>query len=291
MQLFARVVEEGSFSSAARQLGVTPSAVSRQISHLETDLAARLFHRTTRKQSLTEAGEIYLRYARGIISDLEEARMAVSRLSDIPSGTLHVTAEADYARSALAPLLPAFLECYPAVQLRFVLSASRLDLVESRIDLAIRIAHLNDSSLIARKIGESRAVVCASPDYLTRHGKPGHPKDLASHSCLSFRTGLGKTRWKFAQQKSEVDVAVAGRLKANSLALLRDTASAGLGIVMIPTWMVRDEIEDGRLVSLLDDFPLVPASTPIQAVFAHNRHLAPKVRAFVDFIAERIGTP
>lgn len=288
LQLFARVVEEGSFSAAARYLGVTPSSVSRQISQLEGDLSARLFHRTTRKQSLTEAGEIYYRHARGIVADLEEARLAVSRLSDAPSGNLHLTAEADFAVAILGPLLPEFLERYPAVQLRLSLSSGIVDLVDSGIDLALRIGHLDDSTLIARKIAESRSVICASPAYLAIRGAPGHPSELVKHSCLSFRTSSGKTLWKFELPEGSLEVPISGSLKANSLVLLRDSALAALGIIMIPSWMVRDELKGGRLVPLLSGFPRASANAPINAIYAHRRHLAPKVRAFVDFLAERI---
>ncbi len=288
LQLFARVVEEGSFSAAARYLGVTPSSVSRQISQLEGELGARLFHRTTRKQSLTEAGEIYYRHARGIVADLEEARLAVSRLSDVPSGNLHLTAEADFAVAVLGPLLPEFLERYPGVQLRLSLSSGIVDLVDSGIDLAIRIGHLDDSTLIARKIAESRSVICASPAYLAVRGTPDHPSKLVKHSCLSFRSSSAKNVWKFELSEGSLEVPISGSLRANSLVLLRDSAMAGLGIILIPSWVVRGELRDGRLVPLLSDFPRASASAPINAVYAHRRHLPPKVRAFVDFLAERI---
>ena len=290
MQLFVRVVEEGSFSAAARFLGITPSSVSRQVSQLEGELGARLFHRTTRKQSLTEAGEIYFQHARRIVADLEAARLAVSRLTDTPSGSLHITVEADFALAYVAPILPDFLDRYPEVQVRLSMSAGMMDLVDSGIDLAIRIGHLDDSSLIARKIAMSRSLVCASPRYLERHGTPTHPGELEVHSCLSFRTKPGKNNWRFKLPQGALDVSISGRLNANSLIFLRNAALSGLGIIMIPTWMIRDELKHGQLVPLLQDFPLAPPNTPIHAVFAHNRHLAPKVRAFVDFLAERMET-
>ena len=288
LQLFVRVVDEGSFSSAARFLDTTPSSVSRQISQLEGQLGARLFHRTTRKQSLTETGEIYLRHVRRILSDLEEAHVAIRRLAETPSGSLHVTTEADFALAFIAPILPEFLDRYPDVQLRLSMSAGTMDLVDSGIDLAIRIGHLEDSSFIARKIAESRAALYASPAYLAQHGLPTHPRDLEIHSCLSFRTGAGKTRWRLMSPQGPINVVVSCRLKANSLVFLRSLALSAEGIIMIPSWVVRDELESGHLVRLLDDFPIEPPAAPISAVFAHNRHLAPKVRAFVDFLAERL---
>ena len=291
LRLFTRVVEEGSFSAAARFFGVTPSSVSRQIAHLEQELGTRLFNRTTRKQSLTEAGEIYFQHASRIARDLDEAGQAVSRLTDTPSGSLHVTAEADFAVAFIAPFLPDFLSLYPDMRLRLSMSAGNLDLVESGLDLAIRIGQLEDSTLIARKIAESRSVICASPAYLAEHGTPSHPKELEAHSCLSFRIAPGKNQWSFtSRQGGPIDVPISGPLNTNSLVFLKESALAALGVIMIPSWMVGDALECGDLVPLLEGFPLRPPSTPVSAVFAHNRHLAPKVRAFVDFCAERLST-
>lgn len=288
LQLFVQVVEEGGFSAAARFLGVMPSSVSRRISQLEGELGTRLFHRTTRRQTLTETGEIYFQYAHRIDADLDAARLAVSRLTDIPSGSLHATIEADFANAWLAPILPEFLDRYRKIQVRLSMSTGIVDLVDSGIDVAIRIGHLDDSSLIARKIARSHSLVCASPAYVERHGAPTHPNELEMYNCLSFRTKSGKNYWRFKTPEESVDVSISGCINANSLVLLRNAASAGLGIIMIPTWMIRDELKQQRLVALLEDFPLDPPNTPIHAVFANNRHLAPKVRAFVDFLVERI---
>lgn len=288
MQLFVRVVEEGSFSAAARFLGVTPSAVSRQVTQLERELGGRLFQRTTRKQNLTEAGEMYFQHAHRIVGDLEAARLAVTKLTDSPSGSLHVTVEADFALAFIEPMLPEFLSQFPEVQVRLHMSAGLLDLVHEGIDVAIRVGHLEDSSLFARKLAMSHSIVCASPDYLAKNGTPTHPRDLASHSCLSFRTRPGKNQWSFDSPDGVIDVTISGRLNVNGLVFLRNAARDGVGIIMIPTWMTKDELKSGALVPLLEEFPAVPPSTPIHAVFAHNRHLAPKVRAFVDFLANRM---
>lgn len=290
LQLFVRVVEEGSFSATARSLGVTPSSVSRQVSQLEDELGTRLFHRTTRKQSLTETGKIYFQHARRIVADLDDARLAVSQLMDTPSGSLHVTVEADFAVAFIAPILADFLDRYPEVQVRLSMTSNKMDLIESGFDLAIRIGHLEDSSLIARKIAMSCSLLCASPTYLAERGTPTHPSELAEHCCLSYRTNPGKNYWRFKQAQDTLDVPITGPVNADSLVFLRNTALGARGIIMIPTWMIRDELKHGNLVPLLEDFPLEPPSTPIHAVFAHNRHLAPKVRAFVDFLAERMET-
>lgn len=290
MQLFVRIIDEGSFSAAARFMGMTPSSVSRHVTQLEHELGARLFHRTTRKQSLTEAGEIYLHHARRIAADVEDAKLAVSRLADTPSGVLHVTVEADFATAFIAPILPDFMARYPDVKIRLSMSASKADLVDSGLDLAVRIGHLDDSSLIARKIATSKSLVCASPAYLAKYGTPQCPDQLREHKCLSFLTSPGKSLWRFSNKQGPVEVPISGPLNASSLTFLKQAAVDGLGIIMVPSWMVQDKLERGELVRLLADFPLMPVSTPIHAVFAHNRHLAPKVRAFVDFLAEQMHT-
>jgi len=289
MQLFVRVVEEGSFSAAARFLGRTPSSVSRQISQLEGELSTRLFNRTTRKQSLTEAGEIYFRHAQRIVADIDEARLAVNRLTDTPSGNLHITVVEDFAVAYIAPILPEFLKQYPEVHIRLSISPGNMDLIESGVDVAIRIGHLEDSSLIARKIGTLSSPICASPSYLKKHGTPKHPNDLEAHNCLSYQTKPGIIHWEFKSPKGSLVVPIEGRINVNSVTILRDMALNGAGIVMIPSWMVTEGINDGKLVSLLEDYPRVPSSTPIHAIFAHNRHLAPKVRAFVDFLKDRMA--
>jgi DNA-binding transcriptional LysR family regulator len=288
MQLFVLVVQEGSFSATARTLGITPSSVSRQISQLEGELGARLFQRTTRKQSLTEAGKIYFQHAERIITDMEAAQLAVNRLTDTPSGSLHITAEADFALVYIAPLLPDFLEHYPDIKVRLSMNAGLADLVDGGIDMAIRIGHLGDSSLIARKIAMSESVVCASPAYIEKHGSPSHPSELEAHNCLSFRVKAGKKFWTFKVPEGSLDVPISGRIDVNSIAFLRHVALDNQGVILVPKWIVRDEIGSGQLLSLLDEYPLEPVSTPIHAVFAHNRHLAPKVRVFVDFLVERM---
>jgi DNA-binding transcriptional LysR family regulator len=288
IDLFVRVVEEGSFSAAARQLGQTPSSVSKQISQLEEELNARLFHRTTRKQSLTEAGEIYFQHARQIVTDLREAKLAVSNLTQAPSGSLYITAEPDLALTYLAPILPEFLEKHPEVNIRISMSAARIDILEKGIDLAIRMGHLEDSSLIARKITMSQSVICASPTYLKANGTPKCPEDLINHNCLSFRTAPGKKEWSFKKEASEINIPIKGRVNVSSLFFLRQLILEHIGVAMIPTWIIQDELKNKHLIPLLTDYSLNPPSTPITAIFANNRHLAPKIRVFVDFLSEKL---
>lgn len=288
LKLFVLVADTGSFSAAARVTHATPSAVSRQISRLEEDLGARLLQRTTRQQTLTEAGEVLLTRAKQVIEDLEAARSAVSTLNASPSGVLRITAEADLAATLLSPLLPEFSERYPDLTLRLFPSASLDDLVERKIDLAIRMGHLENSTLMARRLTMSRSLIVASPAYIERHGAPAAPDDLTVHTCLSFRADADHTTWRFGADGQTHEVQVYARLQAASLLVLKNAAISGLGIAMLPNWITRKELINGDLVPLLAGFPLVPPATPISAVYPSGRNLASKVRVFIDFIAERI---
>jgi len=290
IQLFVRVVEEGSFSAVARALGVTPSAVSRQISQLEKELGGRLFQRTTRKQSLTEAGEIYFQYADRLVEDMEVAKLAVKKLTNKPAGSLRITAEADFALTFIEPILPEFLTLYPEIQVNLHMSSTPLDLIDENLDLALRIGHLKSSSLTARRLGDSRSVICASPAYLLKHGEPTHPNDLQSHHCLSFRTQAGINRWRFETVNDPIDIPIKGCLNVNSLSFLRKAALKDLGIIMIPSWMVGDDLLQKSLVPILQEVSILQPSTPIHAIFTNKRQLAPKTRAFIDFLTERLSS-
>lgn len=286
--LFVQVVEEGSFSAAARVLGVAPSSVARQIKQLEDGLGTRLFQRTTRKQSLSEAGELYYRHAKRAVEELETARAAISRLSGAPSGVLTVTAEPDLATALIAPLMPGFLATHPDIQVKLQFSSALEDLVEGRIDVAVRMGQLKDSSLIARKIFDSRSQLYASPGYLEAFGTPDHPEELAGHQCLSFRSEAQKVVWRFQTLQGECAVPVAGRVQANGLAFLKSLAVSSCGIVMIPEWAAARELESGTLVPVLAGFGAIPASTPVYAVYSSRRHLEPKTRAFADHLASAL---
>lgn len=285
LRLFVQVADRGSFSAAARTAHTTPSAVSRQISRLEEDLGTRLLQRTTRQQVLTEAGEIYLRHARQIIEDVDAASLAVSEVGHVPSGLLRVTAEADLAHALLSPILPGFLEMYPRIRLQLHTSAAVEDLIDRGIDVAIRLGHLEDSSLIAKRLSMSRSLLVASPAYLKQNGTPQHPSDLSRLSCLSFRVGPGQTIWRFKAGGEGLDVSVSGRIQAGSLVFLRESARSGFGIAMLPIWMVRNDLNAGVLVPVLPGFSLEPPATPVSAVYPSGRNLATKVRVFIDYLS------
>ena len=290
MRIFVRVVDAGSFSAAGRQLGLAPSSVSRQISDLEYELGARLFHRTTRKLSLTEAGRLFHERAAQILVEVEEAKLAMSQIGGAPSGILRLTVPASIGRLHIAPALAAFQERFPAVQIVLSMTDRLVDLVDEGFDLAIRVGRQRDSSLIARRIGWGRRVVCGSPSYLEKAGMPKVPADLADHNCLTFRSHPGSNLWSFRGPKGTSKVRVSGGLFADNGEALCAAAVAGLGLILVPNWLVGIEIRRGRLRQVLGKFQVVPEASPLYAVYPHQRHLPPKIRAFVDFLVERFAT-
>ncbi|MEM1110378.1 MAG: LysR substrate-binding domain-containing protein [Pseudomonadota bacterium] len=287
IRMFERVIESGSFSEAARQLGVAPSSVSRQVSELEDALGVRLFQRSTRRLSLTEAGEIYHEHAARVLSDLDEARLAVSQLDGTPSGILRLSLPGSLSRRLIVPAVAAFQERYPAVEIALVVSDQVLDMIEHRIDVTLRLGALSDSNLVARKLSTAPRRLCASAHYLEKAGTPGTPEQLAQHNCLTFRTGPGSNLWTFYGNGEDTrEIQARGRLYANGGESLVAAAVAGQGIILVPGWLVQDELDRGDLQLLLPDWSPVPAETPLYALYPLQRHLAPKVRAFIDFMVE-----
>ena len=289
MRIFARVVETGSFSAAGRQLGMVPSSVSRQINELEYDLGAHLFYRTTRKLSLTEAGRIYYDHAVSILNDVDEAKLAISRLDGAPSGILRITVAASLARRHIAPSLAVFHDRFPAVKTMLTVTDQVVDLVEQGLDLAIRVGRLSDSSLVARKIGSARRVICASPCYFKKADTPKTPTDLARHSCLTFRTQPGANAWQFRGPAGSSVVRVSGSMFANDGECLSAAAVEGLGLVLLPLWLVGHEIKQGRLREVLSDYRPDPEETPLYAVYPRQQYLPPKLRAMIDFLVEQFA--
>lgn len=289
MQVFVRVVRDGSFSAAARTLGSTPSGVSRQMSQLEAELGILLFQRTTRTQRLTEGGQLYFRHAEKVLSEIDTTKHMLSQLSKRPSGVVKLSAEADFATVCLAPLLAEFLRLYPDISVQIHMSSDLVDLVAGEMDLAIRLGHLEDSSLNARKLGEGQSVVCASPEYLARNGSIHHPTALEEHNCLSFKVRAGRRIWTFKEGNNILSVDVEGNVQANSVSLLRALAIDSVGVVMVPEWAVKDALVNNQLVALLSQYPLEPAGLPIHAVFAHGRQLPAKVRVLVDYLVNKMS--
>jgi DNA-binding transcriptional LysR family regulator len=287
MRIFNRVVEAGSFSEAGRQLGVAPSSVSRQINELEDSLRTRLFQRSTRKLSLTEAGEIYYGRATRIIAEVDEARLAVSQLDGTPTGILRLNVPGSLSRRYLVPILIAFQRKYPGVEVVLLVTDQVMDMIEHRIDLTIRLGALSDSNLVARKISTSRRLLCASASYLEKAGQLKSPEDLGDHNCLTFRSNSGSNVWKFKRKNGKTsEVQVSGNLFSNDGESLVAAAVEGHGLILVPEWLVRDEIAGGSLIEALPAYTAVPGETPMYALYPLQRHLAPKVRAFIDFIID-----
>lgn len=288
MEAFVRVADSKSFSEAARRLRSSKSLVSRQVAALEAELGVRLFHRTTRSLTLTEEGRAYREQVTRILAEIAEANMSVSQAQAQPRGRLKLNAPMSFGILHLAPALPDFLARYPAVQLDLVLNDRYVDVVDEGFDLAIRIGRLADSSLVARKLAALRMVLCASADYLATHGTPRVPEDLRRHQCLCYSTNSQTPEWRFVTPEGKpLSVQIDGRLHANNGDVLRSAALRGLGIVYLPSFIVGADLQAGTLCSLLPDF--VATDTGIHAVYPHSRHLSAKVRAFIDFLAERFG--
>jgi DNA-binding transcriptional LysR family regulator len=288
IEFFTVTVSAGSFAAAARKLRVTPSAVSRRVAALEGELGVQLLARTTRTLRLTEDGLAFHERCVRILEELHEARDAIARARLKPSGLLRVDAPIALGRTVLAPRLPAFLERYPEIQLDLTLRDQLVDPVAEGLDVLVRIGPLRDSPLIARKLGESRGVLCASPSYLRKHGKPKQLSDLAHHQCLGYLREGRPSPFDFAGQGGAITtVAVAGRFNANDADLLLQLALAGRGVAWLFDFIVESHVARGELL------PLLPEHTtpvwPVHALYPQNRHLLPKVRAFVDFLAGTCG--
>jgi len=286
MAVFARVVETSSFTEAARRLGMSKAAVSKQISRLEERLGARLLNRTTRRLSLTEVGAAFYERCARIVAEAEDAELAVSRLNATPRGTLKIDAPVNFGMQYLAPLLPPFMLKNPELRVDMSFNDNFIDLIEEGCDLAVRIGQLPDSSLVARKLAETKSVICAASAYWDRHGRPTDPADLAKHDCFAYSYLATGNEWRLQGPHGTASVRVSGSLTANNGDVLRQAAVAGLGVVATPVFMVCDDLRSGQLESVLHDWE--PPTRGIYAVYPHNRHLSAKVRAFIDHLVDAL---
>ena len=285
MAVFARVVDARSFTAAAAALGLSKSAVSKQVARLEDRLGARLLNRTTRRLSLTEVGAAFYERCARILAEVEDAELAVGRLQDAPRGTLRINAPMSFGQLHLAPAVADFLNGHPGLAIDLTLNDRIVDLVEEGYDVAIRISRLADSSLIARRLVPSRRVVCGSPAYFERHGVPRHPADLRRHNCLLYSYLPTAEEWQFIGPDGPAAVRVSGTLRANNGDALEAAMLAGLGVALQPTFIAGRDLQAGRLVAVMPDY--VDDSASVYAVYPHSRHLSAKVRAFIDFLAAR----
>lgn len=287
-RVLVRVVQAGSFRSAALTLGMPKTTVSRKVAELETQLGAQLLQRTTRTLALTDAGAAFVEAAEAAFARLEAAEAAVTALQRAPRGKLRVTTTVPIGERFLAPIVAAFLEAHPAIEVALHLTDRSVDLVAERFDVAIRAGALPDSSLVAKRIGLSAYRVVASPDYIARHGAPRRPSDLAAHACLRFaRHGApARTTWSFGKGSRAIEVPVSGRLVSDDFVALRVAAEQGLGIASMPASIAHEAIRAGRLVPLLDAY--APPPVPLHILHVGGKHVPPRIRAFLDYVEPRL---
>lgn len=290
IEAFIRVVEAGSFSQAARSRGVAPSSLTRQVDALEKGLGTRLLHRTTHAVTMTEAGRAYHESGVRLLDELQAADAAVAGLDTAPHGILRVSVPVVFGRMHVVPLLAGFLQSCPQVCLEIGFTDVVIDLGTTDTDVAIRLGAVGSADLVARRIAPHRRVLCASPAYLTARGRPDSPTALAGHECLAFAYRPGPLSWRFDGPDGPSEVQVSGRFRADSSDALREAALVGLGLILVPDWLVSADLIAGRLVEVLPGHsPRLAADAGIHAVWLTNRRGSPKVRAFVAYLADHLG--
>ncbi len=279
IKVFVQVVQSGSFKSAALQLGMPNSTVSSKVSSLEKNLGVSLLRRTTRKLNVTPAG---LNFYQEALAAIEQLRMAADRATEKQqeaSGLLRITAPVELGISVLPGITQSFLKKFPHITLEFVLSDRRIELISEGIDLAIRAGELQDSSLIAKKMGLASFALFASPFYFKNTQKPQHPRELSEHDCLSFKT-LGMRQWKLSNGKSTLSVPIKEKMTSNDLSLIKALCIAGNGIALLPTFLCQDDLKRKKLIPLLSDWRA--NSSPVHFVYPAQKFMQPKLRAFID---------
>jgi DNA-binding transcriptional LysR family regulator len=291
MRTFIRVVEAGSISGAADRLGVAKSAVSRRLKELEEHLGVELFHRTTRKMNLTDSGRAFYHQSVRILDDVLEAEIAISQAHGTLKGSLKIALPSTFGLMHMGPAINEFLQAHPQIEFDLDFNDREVDLLQEEFDLAIRIAKLPDSSLIARRLAPIQFVMCASPSYLERMGTPQTPDELIEHQCLVYSLLRDFEYWHLSDSKGkEVKIKISPYLKASTGEFLKDAAVDGMGIILVPSFIVYKEIERGTLVPVLKDYKI--PQVVAYAIYPQTRHLSQRVRAFVDFLVKRFeGTP
>jgi DNA-binding transcriptional LysR family regulator len=287
MRAFTKVVSHGSFSEAAREMRLSRSAISKYVIDLEAELGVQLLNRTTRSASPTDNGRLYYERCLAILSEIEEADLAVSHLQAEPRGLLRVNAPMSFGTLHLGRAVAEFMQRCPELQIELLLSDQQLDTVQEGFDVTIRIADLPASSLIARKIVAARRVLCASPGYLQQRGTPRHPRDLRDHACLSYGNLATGAQWKLTGKDGDHWLQVPWRLCSNNAEILRDAAVGGRGIALLPTFIAHRQLEDGSLRSVLSKYQAPELS--VFALYPPTRYVPVKVRAFIDFLVERFA--
>jgi len=288
MRVFAQVVDAGSFSAAAEKLGMSKSLVSRHVSALEKSLAVKLLNRSTRKLSLTEAGALYYEHCARIVAEALLAEQRLTEAQSEPAGLVKVTATPAFAVRHVLPALPDFYRQYPQIRVQLSCSNRALELGEAGFDLGIRVTFKPAPELVARKLADNRSVLCATPDYLKKHGTPRRIDDLRKHECVLFPPLTSKGAWTFRRDQVKVSVPVAGSVETDEMDAVRAAVAGGMGIGILPLYMVSAALKNGELIPLLRNYQVQPESA-IYLVYLPNLTLASRVRALIDFLVARFG--
>jgi DNA-binding transcriptional LysR family regulator len=292
LRIFTKVVRTGSFSAAARQLGLPPSSVSRRIGALEQRLGVPLFVRTTRQVSLTEAGRVYNNSIQRVLTDLDDADLLVTQFHDKPQGTLCIESRVSLGSRLIAPLLPRFLREYPGIKVDLRLLSQQIETLSQGVDLGIRFGLGRASSLITRKVAASGQGIYASPKYLAENGEPSTPDELADHNCLGFVVNGEAAVWRFKENNNVREFRVAGNYRSNDVNALHAATIDALGISVYHEWVVTDDIRSGRLKRILTDYEVTTMptfDTNVYVMYPPNMQNLPKVRVFTDFLVRTLG--
>lgn len=285
MAMFVRVVETGSFSAVAKELNTTQPTVSKHVAELESWLGAKLLNRSTRSLHLTEVGADYYERCISILQDIEDAEQSVGMLQTSPKGTVKINTLVAFGRLHIIPKLADFFQQYPDINIEISLNDRIVDLVQEGIDVAIRMGELDDSALVAKKINECPWMVAASQEYLATEGFPEHPRDLKQHQCLIYSGVANANQWQLYENGEPIILQVKGKFKTSDSEGYRSALKAGLGIGLVPYWLVNDLIDSEQVVPILNDY--WGSSNPIYAVYPPGRHVPSKVRTFVDYLTEQ----
>jgi DNA-binding transcriptional LysR family regulator len=292
LQIFVEVMRLGSFAAAARDRNIDPSSISRAIAGLEEELGVRLFQRTTRQLSPTEAGIAYFERVESLVEEMQQAINVVADISGRPKGTLRVTASVSFGLKCIVPLLPNFDTMYPELTVDLLLTDSVVDLFAERIDVAVRLGTLADSTLIAQQLMRTQYLVCASPDYLKRWGQPQTPSQVEQHNCLLFPLAGFRSKWIFRDAKGEIsETSVNGRTIISSAIGLQQSAIAGMGLALLPNWLINEDLRVGTLVNIFPDYEVTATdfNTAAWLVYPSRAYIPLKVRVFIDFLKQYIS--
>ncbi len=292
LQLFVEVMRQGSFAAVARDRNLDPSSVSRAIASLEAELGIRLFQRTTRQLSPTEAGTTYFERIEPLVEEMQQAIDIAADVSGQPKGKLRVTASVSFGIKCIVPLLPKFDSLYPDLTVDLLLTDAVVDLLAERMDVAVRLGLLADSALIAQRLMQTHYSVCASPDYLKRSGPLEKPMEVEQHNCLLFPLAGFRSRWIFKDQNEQLsEVSVHGRTLISSAIALQQCAIAGMGLVLLPNWLIDEDLRAGTLIKVFPDYEVTATdfSTAAWLVYPSRNYVPLKVRIFIDFLKNSIS--